>query len=154
MSDTKVNDLAGATRRSFVQAGGAVFASMGAAGQALKGGSLESLAVSGGPKAVTVPSARLTSMTRWPRYGAAEKKALHDLIDNNLFYQELPKFEKEWQQFTKAPFVKAHMNGSSALTSMYFALDLPPGSDTKAMVAMHSWRLPCEMAAGPKSRLL
>jgi perosamine synthetase len=87
--------------------------------------------------------------------------------------------------------VKAHMNGSSALTSMYFALDLPPGREnmvpsytffatclamrffgyvpifididpktacfdlddakrkltprTRAMVAMHSWGLPCEM---------
>jgi len=38
-------------------------------------------------------------------------------------------FEAEWQAYTKAPFVKAHINGSSALTSMYFALDLPPGSE-------------------------
>ncbi len=103
----------------------------------------------------------------------------------------MPAFEKDWQGYTKSAFVKAHMNGTSALTSMYFALDLPPGSEimvpsytffatclamrffgcvpifididpktacfdledakrkltprTKAVVAMHSWGLPCEM---------
>ena len=45
------------------------------------------------------------------------------------FYEELPAFEKEWQDYTEAPFVKNHINGTSALTSMYFALDLPPGSE-------------------------
>ena len=45
------------------------------------------------------------------------------------FYDELPLFEKEWHDYTNSPFVKAHMNGSSALTSMYFALDLEPGSE-------------------------
>ena len=79
--------------------------------------------------AVTFPNDKLDALTRWPRYGSEEKKALHALIDSNKFYDELPSFEKEWKEYTKAPFVKAHMNGSSALTSMYFALDLPPGSE-------------------------
>jgi dTDP-4-amino-4,6-dideoxygalactose transaminase len=151
----------------------------------------ETLAVAGGSKTVICSSDRHAALTRWPRYGDAEKKALCDLLDNNKFYDELPLFEKEWQAYTQAPFVKAHMNGSSALTSMYFALDLPPGSEimvpsytffatclamrffgyvpifidinpktatfdledakrkltpqTKAVVAMHSWGLPCEM---------
>lgn len=89
----------------------------------------QALALDGGQKTVTFPVARQAVLTNWPRYGTAEKQALHALIDNNEFYQELPLFEKEWQEYTKAPFVKAHMNGSSALTSMYFALDLPPGSE-------------------------
>ena len=151
----------------------------------------ERLAVSGGPKSVAYPGRQVAALTRWPRYGAEEKKALHDMIDSGRFYQELPLFEKEWQDYTKSPYVKAHMNCSSALTSMYFALDLEPGSEimvpsytffstclamrffgyvpifvdidpktacfdlddakrkltprTKAVVAMHSWGLPCEM---------
>lgn len=116
----------GETRRRFIETGAAVVA----AGSTIAGAvPRESLAVTGGPKTVTVPAARQKALTNWPRYGAAEKQALHALIDNNEFYAELPLFEKEWQQYTRSPFVKAHMNGSSALTSMYFALDLPPGSE-------------------------
>jgi perosamine synthetase len=173
-------------RRSFLMAGGAALA---AARSSLAAS--ESLALSGGPKTVTFPDQRLAALSRWPRFGAAEKQALHTMIDRGGFYDELPRFEKEWQEYTKSPFVKAHMNGSSALTSMYFALDLEPGSEimvpsytffatclamrffgcvpvfvdvdpktacldladarrkltprTKAVVAMHSWGLPCEM---------
>ncbi len=175
------------TRRSFIKAGGAAVAGLAAARLA----PVEALAVEGGAKAVTVPPQKIAALTRWPRYGAAEKTRLHELLDANNFYGELPLFEKEWQDYTKAPFVKAHMNGSSALTSMYFALDLPPGSEvlvptytffsaclamrfanlvpvfvdidpktacfdlddakrkltpqTRAVEAMHSWGLPCEM---------
>jgi dTDP-4-amino-4,6-dideoxygalactose transaminase len=110
----------GTTRRSLLLAGGAV------AGAFAK---TETLALNGGVKTVTFPAAKANALSKWPRYGAAEKKALHDLIDSSAFYQELPAFEKEWQSYTKASFVKAHMNGSSALTSMYFALDLPVGSE-------------------------
>lgn len=177
------------SRRTFVQAGGAALTA--AALAAPSKAAVESLALTGGEKSVLVPESRQLALSRWPRYGAKEKQALHDLIDNNKFYEELPAFEKEWQQYTRAPFVKAHMNASSALTSMYFALDLPPGSEimvpsytffstclamrffgavpifididpktacfdledakrkltprTKAVVAMHSWGLPCEM---------
>jgi dTDP-4-amino-4,6-dideoxygalactose transaminase len=116
----------GQTRRSFV-AGGSVVAGGLSAGRAVA--ARETLALSGGPKAVSFPPAKQSVLTRWPRYGAAEKKALHDVIDRGKFYDELPAFEREWQQYTKAPFVKAHMNGTSALTSMFFALDLPAGSE-------------------------
>jgi dTDP-4-amino-4,6-dideoxygalactose transaminase len=180
-----MSDRKSETRRSFVK---------GAAGLGLAGVALttpQPLAAAGGPKTVTVPAATQTALSKWPRYGAAEKKALHDMIDSGKFYEELPVFEKEWQAYTNANFVKAHMNGTSALTSMYFALDLPPGSEvlvpsytffatclplrffglvpvfvdidpktacfdlddakrklsgqTKAMVPMHSWGMPCEM---------
>lgn len=173
------------SRRTFIQSGGAALAASASAF------ARESLALDGGPKTVTFPESRQAALTRWPRYGAEEKQALHALIDSNKFYEELPAFEQEWKQYTGSAFVKAHMNGSSALTSMYFALDLPPGSEimvpsytffstclamrffgcvpifididpntacfdledarrkltprTKALVAMHSWGLPCEM---------
>ncbi len=176
--------MANTTRRSMLAAGGAALA-------ASRIRAAETLAIDGGPKTVTYPAGRHTFVTRWPRYGAAEKQALYDLIETNKFYEELPLFEKEWQAYTKSPFVKAHMNGTSALTSMFFALDLPPGSeilvpsytffatclsmrffgcvpvfvdidpktacfdlddakrritkDTRALVPMHSWGLPCEM---------
>jgi perosamine synthetase len=78
---------------------------------------------------VVYPAGRHTYVTKWPRYGDAEKKALHEIIDSGKFYDELPLFEKDWQAYTKAPFVKAHCNGTSALTSLFFALDLPPGSE-------------------------
>ena len=113
------------TRRAFVRAGSATLAGIGLASAYAK----ESLALNGGPKTVTVPTAQQSALSKWPRYGAAEKKALHDLIDNSRFYEELPAFEKEWRDYTASPFAKAHMNCSSALTSMYFALDLPPGSE-------------------------
>ena len=125
------------TRRSFVRYGAAA-AGTGLAARAL---STEPLALNGGPKAVTYADNRHTYVTRWPRYGAAEKQALHDLIDSGKFYQELPLFEKEWQEYTQSPFVKAHMNGSSALTSMYFALDLPPG--TEIMVPSYTFFSTC-----------
>jgi len=123
-------DSSQATRRAFLQTGS--IALIGLTMTACKqqpSGASESLALSGGSKAVDFPNDRLDALTRWPRYGAAEKQALHDIIDSNKFYEELPAFEKEWKEYTQSPFVKAHMNGSSAITSMFFALDLPPGSE-------------------------
>jgi len=117
------------SRRQFLQTGATGLVTLGVAGQMAGSAASETLALSGGPRAVTFPNDRHSALTRWPRYGAAEKKALHDLVDSGNFYQELPAFEKEWQAYTKSPFVKSHMNCTSALTSMYFALDLPPGSE-------------------------
>ncbi len=111
------------TRRGFLGAGAAALTTR------LAARSTESLAVSGGSKAVTYPPGPHAAITKWPRYGASEKKALHEMIDSGKFYEELPIFEKEWREYLNVPFVKAHMNGSSALTSMYFALDLPAGSE-------------------------
>ncbi len=101
----------------------------------------ETLALSGGPKSVTFPTEKQNALFKWPRYGPAEKKALHDLIDTGKFYEELPLFESEWKAYTRAPFVKAHMNCSSALTSMYFALDLGPG--TEIMVPSYTFFATC-----------
>lgn len=118
--------MTGANRRRFFETGGAAIA---AAAAATAQAGTTRLAVSGGPKSVTYPDRRVDALTRWPRYAADEKRALHEMIDSGEFYQEIPKFEKDWQDYTGSAFVKAHMNCSSALTSMYFALDLPPGSE-------------------------
>lgn len=130
-------------RRGFIRAAGATAAgaglaqmpfsaradtgTAGAASAAAKG----ALASEGGAKSVTVPTARVTALRRWPRYGEVEKNRLHEMIDQGITYAETKQFEKEWMAYTGSPFVKAHMNGSSALTSMYFALslDVPPGSE-------------------------
>lgn len=128
------------SRRSFLKTSAAA----AAAGVSLAGyraRAAETLAVAGGDKAVTVPATRINELTRWPRYGNAEKQALCALLDNNAFYAELPAFEKEWQEYTGSPFVRNHINGTSALTSMYFALDLPPGSEV--MVPSYTFFATC-----------
>ena len=112
-------------RRTFLMASGGAAALAGGASVARA----ERLALAGGPRSVTFPAEKLDALSRWPRYGNAEKQALNRLIETGQYYEELPLFEKEWRDYTKSPFVKAHMNGSSALTSMYFALDLEPGSE-------------------------
>lgn len=133
MTNSKRNDST-YSRRSFIKAGTAAVAGLSLADYGFAAPQTEALALSGGPKAVNCPAAaNLAALTKWPRYGEAEKKAVANLLDLEAgsFYRELPLFEKEWQQYTQAPFVKNHINGTSALTSMYFALtpDLPPGSE-------------------------
>ena len=117
------------TRRTFIKNSVVTAAGLAVASPALGLQSNETLAVEGGPKTVNFPARQFSALTRWPRYGDAEKNRLIEMIDNNRYYEELPLFEKEWQEYTQSAFVKAHMNGSSALTSMYFALNLPPGSE-------------------------
>lgn len=130
MSKASKLHATGNSRRRFLQTGGMALAGLSTASAAgAPRPSAESLALNGGAKAVTFPAERHGALTRWPRYGPEEKQVLHDMIDSGKFYEELPLFEKEWQAYTKSPFVKAHINGTSALTSMFFALDLPPGSE-------------------------
>ncbi len=112
------------TRRSFVGATAAAITAAGSRG--------ESLALEGGSPAVTIPAERQAAITKWPRYGAEEKKALAELLDNGRWYDEIPLLENELKEYLKAPYVKAHCNGTSALTSMFFALDLPRGSEIMA----------------------
>ncbi|HWQ52287.1 MAG TPA: DegT/DnrJ/EryC1/StrS family aminotransferase [Bryobacteraceae bacterium] len=116
-------DNSGGTRRSFV---------LGSAAVAGIATATEALALDGGPKAVTVPAERYQQVTRWPRYGDEEKKALVELLDNNRCYQEIPALESELKDYLKTPYAKAHCNGTSALMSMFFALDLPAGSEILA----------------------
>lgn len=121
----------GVSRREFIKTSSTVAAALAVAAPAFGQTKTETLALSGGAKTVTFPEDRHTALMRWPRYGEAEKKAVCDVLDSNKFYQELPAFEKEWKEYLNAPFVKSHMNGTSALSAMFFALslDLPPGSE-------------------------
>jgi hypothetical protein len=118
------------TRRAFVRAGGAVAAGLGASG--LKAQPRETLALLGGPKAVTVPDAVQSAITKWPRYGDEEKQAVAALMDNTGWYAEIPAFEKELREYLKVPYVKAHSSGTCSLMSMFFALKLPAGSEILA----------------------
>ncbi len=126
MTEGQAGASHGIGRRGFIKAAGAT-----AAGAGLAQTPFRALASEGGEKSVTVSPQRLTALKRWPRYGEAEKRRLHEMIDQGISYAEIKQFEKEWTDYTSAPFVKAHMNGSSALTSMYFALslDVPAGSE-------------------------
>jgi perosamine synthetase len=117
------------TRRNFLKTGTVAVAGLTVADYGFARAKTETLAMSGGDKTITFPKDQFAALTKWPRYGDAEKQALCSLLDNNRYYDELPAFEKEWRDYTQAPFVKNHINGTSALTSMYFALDLPPGSE-------------------------
>jgi len=129
MTGHKGNGKPEISRRSFLQTGTAAIAALGVARVSFASQPTGTLALSGGAKTVTYPEDRHKAVTKWPRYGPQEKQAICDMLDSNKFYEELPLFEKEWREYHNVPYVKAHMNGTSALTSMFFTLDLPPGSE-------------------------
>lgn len=123
-----------ATRRMFLKSTGAL-----AAGFYLDGRSTaqagdtarpikETLALDGGPKAVTCPEKDHKDAYRWPLYGDKEQQALMQWMEQPG-YGPLALFEKEWKQYTGAPYVRNFCNGTGALTAMFFALKLPPGSE-------------------------
>jgi dTDP-4-amino-4,6-dideoxygalactose transaminase len=85
----------------------------------------ERLALEGGPKAVTASHSDAAS---WPRYGSEEEQAVLELI-RNPNYGPIEALEAEWRAYFKLPYCKAHYNGTSAILAMFFALDLPPGSE-------------------------
>jgi dTDP-4-amino-4,6-dideoxygalactose transaminase len=90
---------------------------------------LQTLALNGGLKAVRAPTAEAT---RWPLYDRVDEQEIVALL-HHPSYGPIQTFEKAWAAaFStdqhKVEFCKAHCNGTSALTSMWFALDLPPGS--------------------------
>jgi dTDP-4-amino-4,6-dideoxygalactose transaminase len=85
----------------------------------------EVLALNGGPKAVT---ASHNDATTWPRYGAEEEQAVLELV-RSPSYGPIDALEGEWKKQFNVPYCKAHYNGTSAITAMFFALDLQPGSE-------------------------
>ena len=100
----------------------------------------ETLALHGGPKAVTTP---LKPFTRWPRFGEEEEKeVVAYLRDPDYFfgtYGPIVEFEKAWAEFTKTPYCKTYSSGTASLTSMLFAFDLPPGSEILVPDDSSSW---------------
>jgi dTDP-4-amino-4,6-dideoxygalactose transaminase len=116
-------------RRTFLKSTGALAAGLTLAGSsAAKAQSSEKLALRGGPKAVTHPDAQHRDAYRWPRYAEEEEQEVLKLI-RKPSYAPLALFEKDWKEYYQVPYVTAYCNGTSALCSMFFALNLPPGSE-------------------------
>src|SRR5512146_2866998 len=111
------------TRRTFLQSSGALAAGLYVTRAATAQN--VALAAKGGSKAVT---ASHKDATTWPRYGAEEEKAVLELV-RNPNYGPIDVLEKEWKKKFDLPYCKAHYNGTSAITAMFFALNLPPGSE-------------------------
>jgi perosamine synthetase len=117
------------TRRSFLKSTGVAAAGLSVAAassaQAGKTSNVETLALNGGPKTVTVDP---TGSARWPLYGKEEEAAMVELV-RNPSYAPVDALENDWCKHFGVPYCKSHCNGTGALTSMYFALNLPPGSE-------------------------
>ena len=88
----------------------------------------EALALHGGPKAVTCPDAIHRDASRWPRYGATEENAVLEVL-RNPGYSQNSALERVWKTHFQAPHVRAFDHGTSAIAAMFFALDLPAGSE-------------------------
>ncbi len=126
MQRTNHKQTVASSRRTFLKSAGALAAGLSVGRAAVGSSYKETLALDGGPKAVTSSQAR--GAASWPQYGEAEAEAMQELL-KSPGYGPLAAFEKDWKQFTGSAHVKSHCNGTSALTSMFFALDLPPGSE-------------------------
>lgn len=124
MAIDNANPNRACTRRGFVKSASVVAAGVALAGPLAR----ETLALAGGPKAVTYPTDKHAQADHWPLYGPQDEQAVLEVI-RRPSYRPIDDFEKDWQQYLNVPYVKAHCNGTSALASMYFALDLPAGSE-------------------------
>jgi dTDP-4-amino-4,6-dideoxygalactose transaminase len=118
------------SRRAFLQNSGAVAAGLYTAttsGAGARTGS-ETLALSGGTKAVTYPEDLHRDAFRWPRYGPEEEAAVLDVL-RKPGYGPNAALERDWKTAFGAPYTRAFCHGTSAITAMFFALDLPRGSE-------------------------
>ncbi|MBP8132183.1 MAG: DegT/DnrJ/EryC1/StrS family aminotransferase [Candidatus Hydrogenedentes bacterium] len=126
------------TRRGFLKTVGAASTALYLGGAASPAGAaaakVETLALNGGPKAVTVEA---PGATKWPLYGEEEIAAVTELL-RSPGYGPVAEFEDAWKAYHGCAYAKAHCNGTSALTSMLFALDLPPGSEV-LVTAYSTW---------------
>ena len=114
----------GSSRRTFLKSTGAVVAGMYLAAPSVASPA-ETLAMNGGKKTVTASASGATS---WPHFGDEERKAVVSVV-GSPGYNEVQAFEKDWREHFKPPFCKSHMNGTSALASALFGLNLPAGSE-------------------------
>jgi dTDP-4-amino-4,6-dideoxygalactose transaminase len=117
------------SRREFIKSTSAVSAALLATPAFSIAGSSQNmqqkLALNGGQKAVT---ASHQDSTTWPRYGAEEEKAVLDVL-RAPDYKPIDTLEEDWKKHFGLPYCKAHFNGTSAITAMFFALRLPAGSE-------------------------
>lgn len=130
MDAERPDDPMAASRREFLRAAGAALTAGATAGQAAiaapsAADTLPALAIDGGPKAVTIEGAEAW---RWPLYGKAEEEAVLALV-RKPSYDQIAALEQDWKAFLGVDHARAFCNGTSALAAMYFALDLPPGSE-------------------------
>lgn len=118
------------TRRGFMQTTGAVAAGVALAGRSTARAA-ETLARNGGSKSVTFPADKHAAVLKWPQYDPEDRDVLMQIMDRTAgaMYDHLPEMEKEWCAYNGVPFAKNHNNGTAALTSMYFATGLPPGTE-------------------------
>lgn len=114
------------TRRAFLRSAGALTA--GLAARPAEARAPETLALHGGTPAVAASGRQHADAVRWPRYGAEEEQAVLEVL-RNPGYGPIDAIETDWKTFLRADHVKAHFNGTSAIAAMFFALDLPPGSE-------------------------
>ena len=115
------------TRRTVLKSTGALAGAL-IAQEASAGRANESLALLGGEPAVTVSARKSVEAARWPIYGAEEEEAVLAVL-RNPGYGPIAALESDWKDYFKVPYVKAHCSGTAAIASMFFALDLPPGSE-------------------------
>ncbi|HUW62278.1 MAG TPA: DegT/DnrJ/EryC1/StrS family aminotransferase [Candidatus Bathyarchaeia archaeon] len=118
-----------ATRRDFLKTASAIGAGLYATGAGAQAPAaprkVEALALNGGPKAVMHVA---KDATKWPLYGDEEVQLVSALL-RDFSYAPVAELEEAWKAHFGCAFAKAHCNGTSALTSMMFALDLPEGSE-------------------------
>ena len=126
MSFTALARSSHVSRRNFFSTAGLLATGLSWGGPAFARPKRETLALAGGPRAVTFD--RPSQAWRWPLYDEKARQVTSELIDNPG-YGDLAALEKDWQEFSDAPFAQTHCNGTSALASMFFALNLPPGSE-------------------------
>ncbi|MBN1589321.1 MAG: aminotransferase class I/II-fold pyridoxal phosphate-dependent enzyme [Pirellulales bacterium] len=114
------------SRRTFLKTTGVVAAGWSwAAGSRARAAKLETLAIDGGPRAVRI---RGSKAWRWPLYGDLEEEAMRRVL-RSPSYAPLDTLERDWKHHFGVDFCRAHCNGTGALSAMFFALDLPPGSE-------------------------
>jgi dTDP-4-amino-4,6-dideoxygalactose transaminase len=120
------NSPSGSNRRSFLKAAGVAAAglSLGAGSQS-RAAKVGTLALNGGKRAVAVRSSK---PWRWPLYGDLEEKAMARVV-RRPGYAPLDALERDWKKHFGVKYCRSHCNGTAALTSMFFTLDLPPGSE-------------------------
>lgn len=130
MKNKTGNSKNGDSRRTFIKSTGVAAAGMLLASPTISmagthASDQEVLAMKGGSKAVT---ASHNDATTWPRYGAEEEKAILGVL-RAPDYKPIDALEEDWKKRFNLQFCKAHFNGTSAITAMFFALNLPAGSE-------------------------
>jgi len=115
----------GTSRRSFLKTTTVTAAGIALTGHRDASGAVEKLAVKGGTPVIPEPD---TDAWRWPRYGEEEEQVVLQLL-RAPGYSDNEALEKEWSAYLGVPYSKSYCNGTSALFSMFFALNLPPGSE-------------------------